>query len=110
MIRLDTPGGLVELDGGDRQAHHRLEGAGDRLRLAAGRRSAASAGTFITYASHVAAMAPGTEIGSATPIDASGGDIEGDLGNKVKEDAAAKIRALAELRGRNAELGRGGGL
>jgi len=48
-------------------------------------------------------MAPGTVIGSATPIDASGGDIEGDLGNKVKENAAAKIREFAELRGRNAE-------
>jgi membrane-bound serine protease (ClpP class) len=66
---------------------------------------AASAGTFIAYASHIAAMAPGTVIGSATPIDASGGDIEGDLGNKVKENAAAKIREYAELRGRNAEWG-----
>jgi membrane-bound serine protease (ClpP class) len=50
-------------------------------------------------------MAPGTVIGSATPIDASGGDIEGDLGNKVKENAAAKIREYAELRGRNAQWG-----
>jgi membrane-bound serine protease (ClpP class) len=66
---------------------------------------AASAGTFITYASHVAAMAPGTVIGSATPIDASGEDIEGDLGNKVKENAAAKIREYADLHGRNAEWG-----
>jgi membrane-bound serine protease (ClpP class) len=49
-------------------------------------------------------MAPGTVIGSATPIDASGGDIEGDLGNKVKENAAAKIREFAELRGRDAEF------
>jgi membrane-bound serine protease (ClpP class) len=48
-------------------------------------------------------MAPGTVIGSATPIDASGRDIEGDMGNKVKENAAAKIREYAELRGRNAE-------
>jgi membrane-bound serine protease (ClpP class) len=66
---------------------------------------AASAGTYIAYASHVAAMAPATSIGSATPIDASGGDIEGDLGNKVKGDAVAKIRGLAELRGRNADWG-----
>jgi membrane-bound serine protease (ClpP class) len=48
-------------------------------------------------------MAPGTVIGSATPIDASGGDIEGDLGNKVKGNAVAKIREYAALRGRNAD-------
>ena len=66
---------------------------------------AASAGTFITYASHVAAMAPGTVIGSATPVDISGGDIEGDMRNKVLENAVAKIRALADLRGRNADWG-----
>jgi membrane-bound serine protease (ClpP class) len=50
-------------------------------------------------------MAPGTVIGSATPIDASGGDIEGDLGNKVKGNAVAKIREYAALRGRNADWG-----
>lgn len=64
---------------------------------------AASAGTFITLASHVAVMAPGTVIGSATPVDASGGDIEGDLGNKVMENAVAKARGLASERGRNAD-------
>jgi membrane-bound serine protease (ClpP class) len=64
---------------------------------------AASAGTFITLASHVAAMAPGTVIGSATPVDASGGDIQGDLGNKVLQNAIAKARGLATERGRNAD-------
>ncbi len=64
---------------------------------------AASAGTFIAYAAHIAAMAPSTVIGSATPIDASGNDIQGDLGRKVLENAVAKIRALAMLRGRNAD-------
>jgi membrane-bound serine protease (ClpP class) len=66
---------------------------------------AASAGTYIAYASHIAAMAPATSIGSATPIDASGGDIGGDLGNKIKGDAVAKIRGLAQLRGRNGDWG-----
>ena len=64
---------------------------------------AASAGTFITYASHVAAMAPGTVIGSATPIGSGGEDIEGDLRNKVTNNAVAKITGFAELRGRNAD-------
>ena len=48
-------------------------------------------------------MTPGTVIGSATPIDVSGNNIEGDLGRKVLENAVAKIRALALLRGRNAD-------
>lgn len=64
---------------------------------------AASAGTYIAYASHIAAMTPGTVIGSATPIDVSGKNIEGDLGRKVLENAVAKIRALAMLHGRNAD-------
>jgi membrane-bound serine protease (ClpP class) len=64
---------------------------------------AASAGTYIAYASHIAAMTPGTVIGSATPIDVSGKNIEGDLGRKVLENAVAKIRALALLHGRNAD-------
>ena len=64
---------------------------------------AASAGTFITMAGHVAAMAPNTSIGAATPIDSSGDDIEGALGRKVTNDSVAYIRGIAELRGRNAD-------
>jgi membrane-bound serine protease (ClpP class) len=59
---------------------------------------AASAGAIITLAAHVAAMAPGTNIGAATPVDLQGGQI----GEKVINDAAAYVRALAELRGRDA--------
>lgn len=76
---------------------------------------AASAGTYILYASHIAAMAPGTNLGAATPIEMDG---SGGLGDKVKEeggsskealkakminDAAAYIRGLADMRGRNRE-------
>jgi len=62
---------------------------------------AASAGTFITLAGNVAAMAPSTNIGAATPVDSSGNDIPGDLGTKVKNDAVARIVAIARARGRN---------
>ncbi len=85
---------------------------------------AASAGTYILYASHVAAMAPGTNLGAATPIQIGGppaplpgGAPEGEEGGpddgatppedagtaKAINDAVAYIRGLAELRGRNAE-------
>ena len=62
---------------------------------------AASAGTFITLAANLAYMAPGTNIGAASPIDSSGGDIGGTLGEKVRNDAVAKMRAIAQLRNRN---------
>lgn len=84
---------------------------------------AASAGTFIVYASHVAAMAPGTNLGAATPVQIGTGGAPGgrgeDDGNrtgnetapeggtamerKAVNDAIAYIRSLAELRGRNAD-------
>jgi membrane-bound serine protease (ClpP class) len=64
---------------------------------------AASAGLFISQAADVLAMAPGTNIGSAHPIDASGADIGGDLGQKVLNDAVTRVRALASMHGRNAD-------
>jgi membrane-bound serine protease (ClpP class) len=65
---------------------------------------AASAGMYITEAADVAAMAPQTNIGSATPIDSSGGDIKGALGRKVLNDSVAYVRALASSHGRNANV------
>ena len=64
---------------------------------------AASAGLFVAQAADVLAMAPGTNIGSAHPIDASGGDLTGDLGQKVLNDAVARVRFLASMHGRNAD-------
>ena len=63
--------------------------------------SATSAGTYIVYASHVAAMAPATNIGSATPVRGDGEAMEPNLERKVETDAVAQMRGLAELRGRN---------
>ena len=102
VLRLDTPGGL---DSSMRDIIQRINASEVPVIVfvspSGGR--AASAGTFITMAGHVAAMAPSTAIGAATPINAGGGDIEGDLGRKVKNDAVAYIRAIAERRGRNAD-------
>src|SRR5262249_29728799 len=78
---------------------------------------AASAGTYITYASHLAAMAPGTNIGAATPIEIGSvpglpgsqpkdkdgkGESKSTVENKAINDALAMIRSLAQLRGRSA--------
>jgi membrane-bound serine protease (ClpP class) len=63
---------------------------------------AASAGVFITMAAHVAAMAPGTNIGAAHPVQ-MGGEMDKVMSQKVTNDAAAYIRTLAEQRGRNAQ-------
>ena len=61
---------------------------------------AGSAGTFITLASHVAAMAPGSRIGAATPV-TMGEELSEEMKKKITEDAAAWIRSISELRGRN---------
>jgi membrane-bound serine protease (ClpP class) len=65
---------------------------------------AASAGTFIAMAAHVAAMSPGTSIGAATPVQVGGGEGGNkDMERKVKNDAVSYIRSLASQRGRNAD-------
>ncbi len=102
VIRLDTPGGLVDTM---RDIIQRIEASSVPVIVyvspAGGQ--AASAGTFITMAGHVAAMAPNTTIGAATPIDGDGSDIEGALGRKVTNDLVAYGRGVADLRGRNAD-------
>ena len=102
VIRLDTPGG--QSDSMDKIVQ-RIQSAKVPVivYVAPSGARAASAGTFITMAAHIAAMAPATNIGAAHPVSATGGDIGGTLGTKVENDAAAKIRALAEAHGRNAD-------
>jgi membrane-bound serine protease (ClpP class) len=64
---------------------------------------AASAGLFVAQAADILAMAPGTNIGSAHPIQATGEDLTGDLGKKVLNDAVTRVRSLASMHGRNAD-------
>jgi membrane-bound serine protease (ClpP class) len=97
---IDTPGGLID---STYQITARFLAA--RIPIVtfvapAGAR-AASAGTFITMAGHVAGMAPSTNIGAAHPVDSSGADIQGDLRLKAENDAVAHIVNIAKTRGRN---------
>jgi membrane-bound serine protease (ClpP class) len=100
VVRLNTPGG--DLDATNRIVGTLLEADIPTIvwvAPAGGR--AASAGTFITLAANIALMAPGTNIGAASPVGAGGEDIPGTLGAKVKADAIAKITSIAEERHRN---------
>jgi membrane-bound serine protease (ClpP class) len=99
VIRLDTPGG--SLDATRSIVSSLLESRVPVIVwVAPAGARAASAGTFITLAGNIAAMAPGTNIGAATPVGAQGEDIEGAMGDKVMNDTVASITALAEARGR----------
>jgi len=102
VIRLNTPGG--SLDATQKIVSTLLEAPLPTIVwVAPSGARAASAGTFITLAGHVAVMASGTNIGAASPVGGSGEDIEGTLGEKVLNDAIANIRSIAEVRGRNVE-------
>ncbi|MER8883529.1 nodulation protein NfeD [Mesorhizobium sp. M0816] len=125
ILQMDTPGGLVtsmrEMIAGILASPVPVIGY-----VAPAGGHAASAGTYILYATHLAAMAPGTNLGAATPIEMGGplpsfpgGKNDGPEADKDKKnapagdamiakatnDAVALIRSLAELRGRNAEWG-----
>jgi membrane-bound serine protease (ClpP class) len=102
LIQLDTPGGLLpsmqvivkELLNAPLPVivYVAPSGAG-----------AGSAGVFITLAAHVAAMAPGTNIGAAHPVGGQGEDIKGKLGEKIENFAASLSEAIARRRGRNVD-------
>jgi len=64
---------------------------------------AASAGVYITFAAHIAVMAPQTNIGSAHPVAMGGAEMDSTLIEKITNDAVAKIKTLAKKRGRNIE-------
>lgn len=96
IIRLDTAGGILSTteDIVDRILESRVPV------VVFVDRWAGSAGTFITMAAHIAAMAPASRIGAASPVSV-GEDLSETMKKKVSEDTAAHIRGLADLRGRN---------
>lgn len=103
IIQLDTPGGLMQ---STMKIDKRLLSARVPVVVyvtpSGGR--AASAGVFITYAAHVAAMAPSTNIGSAHPVSMGAQqDTSQVMLEKVTNDAVAHMKGLAAQRGRNAE-------
>jgi len=126
ILELDTPGGL---DAAMRDINKAILASAVPVVTFVSPKGAraASAGTYILYASHVAAMSPATNLGAATPVQIGGGEPTGDRGQdpnepnreddksgatsgqasamerKTVNDAVAYIRGLADLRGRNAE-------
>ncbi len=102
VVLIDTPGGEI---GAMRGIVSRIETSKVAVItfVSPPGAQAASAGTFIAMAGHVAAMAPNTTVGAATPVTATGEDIEGALGKKVENDTVAFARGVAELHGRNAD-------
>jgi membrane-bound serine protease (ClpP class) len=102
VIELDTPGGL------DTSMRDIVQDILDArvavvVYVAPSGARAASAGAIIALSAHVAAMAPGTAIGAATPISGGGGE---DLDDKIVNDAAAYAESLAQLRGRDVDFAR----
>ena len=62
-----------------------------------------SAGVFITMSAHIAAMAPGTNIGAAHPVAGGGQEVKGVMGEKIENFTASFSETIARQRGRNAE-------
>lgn len=102
ILELDTPGGLVTAMRGIVKAMMNAK-IPVVVFVSPSGAQAASAGVFITAAADVAAMAPGTNIGAAHPVTATGGDVPETMNEKVVNDLVAFVKSLAEERGRNAK-------
>ena len=103
LVRLDTPGGL---DTSMREIIEAILNSEVPVAVFVGPAGsrAASAGYLITLAADISGMAPGTNMGAATPISGTGGEMPETLSRKVESDAAAYLRSIAERRGRDVAL------
>lgn len=102
LIELSTPGGLLESTQDLTSAMLNAD-VPVIVYVTPPGTHAASAGVFITMAGHVAAMAPSTRIGAATPVNGDGAEISDDLRAKLLNDTAEYARSIAEARDRNAD-------
>ena len=102
IIQLDTPGGLLS---STRTIVKDILGAPIPVMVyvAPSGAGAGSAGVFITLAAHIAAMAPGTNIGAAHPVAGGGQEVKGVMGEKIENFTASFSEAIAQKRGRNTE-------
>lgn len=102
IIKLDTPGGLDE---SMREITKRILNAEIPVVIYVAPKGAraASAGVFILYSSHIAAMAPGTNVGAAHPVGIGGQKVDSVMAEKVTNDAVAYLQSLAKARNRNIE-------
>lgn len=103
LLRLDTPGGL---DTAMREIIEAILNSEVPVAVFVGPSGsrAASAGYLITLSADISGMAPGTNMGAATPVAGTGGEMPETLSRKVESDAAAYLRSIAERRGRDIEL------
>jgi membrane-bound serine protease (ClpP class) len=103
VIELDTPGGLLD---STREITSAITGSEVPVAVfvTPGGAQATSAGFFILISADVAAMAPGTNTGAASPVQGQGEEVGETMKAKVFSDASAMIRSLAEARGRNVDL------
>jgi membrane-bound serine protease (ClpP class) len=102
IIQLDTPGGLLS---STRTIVKEMLGSPVPVMVyvAPSGAGAGSAGVFITMAAHIAAMAPGTNIGAAHPVAGAGQEVKGVMGEKIENFTASFSETIARQRGRNAE-------
>ncbi len=100
IIKIDTPGGLDE---SMREITKRILNAKIPVVIYVAPKGAraASAGVFILYSSHIAAMAPGTNVGAAHPVGMGGEKADSVMADKVTNDAVAYLQSLAKARNRN---------